>query len=159
VEASESPAEPAHDEVARPRIDAFFAADRAESLNGKLYVMGGGFDWLAVPEFPAANVVFWFAAILRVPWGDTNRRLAISGRAYTEDREDLNWRLDGQIEAGRPAGRRGGDMILPVSGPVGVSLREAGRVIVTLSFAGDEKSFSIDVRRAQPQPPGQPPAA
>jgi hypothetical protein len=123
--------------------------------------MGGGFDQMWVPQFPAENVTFWFAAILRVPWGDTNRRFPVSGRICTEDREELGWRLDGQLEAGRPPGRRAGDVVLPVAGPIGFTLQAAGRVIATLTFADDERSFSVDISR-QPSlqtPPAVPPAA
>jgi hypothetical protein len=133
-------------EFPRPRIDSFFTADRAESLNGKLYVMGGGFDQLWAPEFPH-TLTFWMGAILRVPWADTNRRFPIVGSATTVDGEDLGFRMEGQFEAGRPAGARVGDVMATLAGPVQIEVEEELDFNLTLRFAEDERSLPLRVRQ------------
>ena len=136
-----------------PRIDSFMAADYAASINGKLYVMGGGFDTIFAAAFPY-SALFHFAGLLRVPWNDTNRRLALEGRAETVDGEDLGWRLDGELEAGRPPGQRGGDTVVVVAGPVGFTVEEPLGFVLKLRFAGDERAIAL---RVAPPPVGMPP--
>jgi hypothetical protein len=129
---------------AAPRIDSFMAADWAEAVNGKLYLMGGGFDTLYAPAFPFSPR-FAFATVLKVPWGDTNRRLAIEGFAETADGAELNWRMGGELEAGRPPGKRGGDVTVVLAGPVQFQVDEPTDFILRMKFAGDERTISLSV--------------
>src|SRR6266540_873807 len=101
----------------QPHIGSFIQADFAEAVNGKLYLMGGGFDTVWAPHFPW-DVRFFFGAIVFVPWKDTNRRLPVEGRVVSSDGEDLGWNLDGELEAGRAPGQRGGRSSLVIAGPV-----------------------------------------
>jgi hypothetical protein len=117
-------------------------ADNAEAINGKLYVMGGGFDTMAVAAFPA-DIHFWFATILLVPWKDTNRRLPIAGSVETMDGDDLGWKLEGELESGRAPGRRGGETTIALAGPVGFHADEPMTVVVKLNFAGDQRSVPL----------------
>lgn len=135
-------------------------ADHAEAINGKLYVMGGGFDTMAVATFPA-DVRFWFATTFLVPWNDTNRRFPIAGSVETVDGEDLGWKLEGELEAGRPAGRRGGETTVVLAGPVGFHVDEPLTVVVKLKFAGDERSVPVTLVPPPTLAPGaqMPPAA
>ena len=128
----------------RPRIDSFVAADWAEAINGKLYLMGGGFDTLWAPTFPFAPR-FAFGAILRVPWNDTNRKLPIEGFVETADGEELDWRLGGELEAGRPAGKRGGDVTVVIAGPVQFQVEEPTGFVLKLRFAGEERAIALAV--------------
>lgn len=143
----------------RPRIDSFVAADWAEAINGKLYLMGGGFDTLCAPTFPFAPR-FAFGAVLRVPWNDTNRKLPIEGVVETTDGEDLGWRMGGELEAGRPPGKRGGDVTVVIAGPVQFQVEEPTGFVLKLRFAGQERSIALAVSAPPFQivPPGaQPP--
>lgn len=143
-----------------PRIDSFVAADWAEAINGKLYLMGGGFDTLWAPTFPFIPR-FAFGAILRVPWTDTNRRFPIEGVVESVDGDELGWRMGGELEAGRPAGKRGGDVTVVIAGPVQFEVSEPTSLVLRLRFAGDERAIGLSV--AQPPfqlvPPGGPEAS
>src|SRR5690348_12556936 len=55
----------------QPTIDFLILADRAEALNGKLYMMGGGWDVLAPPK-AGEPVSFSVALGILVPWLATN---------------------------------------------------------------------------------------
>jgi len=142
----------------QPHIGSFIQADFAEAINGKLYLMGGGFETVWAPQFPA-DIRFFFGAILFVPWKDTNRRLPVEGTVISSDGEDLGWTLSGELEAGRAPGQRGGRSSLVIAGPVGFRVEEPLKFAVKLRFASDERSIPLSV---QPLPfqlgaPQQPP--
>ncbi len=91
--------------------------DFAEALNGKLYIMGGGWTRLtlaprAPSEQPKATMAL--AVILQVPWVRTNERLRVRLRLVTEDgqpcldADDLPVQVDAEVEIGRPLGIRQG---------------------------------------------------
>lgn len=137
----------ADDVVERPRIDSFVAADWAEAINGKLYLMGGGFDTLYAANFPT-TFRFAIGAVLRIPWHDTNRRLPLAGHAETADGGDeLGWKLEGEFEAGRPAGRRGGDVMAVIATPVQFDIAEPTELVMILRFGDDERRLGIHATR------------
>lgn len=146
----------------QPRIDSLLVADHAEAINGKLYVMGGGFDTLWAPEFPHV-VRFSFAALFKVPWNDTNRRLPVKGWAVrADDGTDLGWQMQGELEAGRAPGSRGGDAQVMVAGPVTFEVTEPLEFVLNVEFAADRREVPLRVAeppfatgriRAQPDPP------
>lgn len=143
----------------KPRIDSFMVADWAEAINGKLYVMGAGFDTVFAPQFPWP-VRFSIGAILVVPWKDTNRRFPIQGLVETSDGEELDWKLAGEVEAGRAAGKRGGDVRIVVAGPVAFQVEEPLNFVLKLRFASDERSLALQITPPPfpgVQMPGQPP--
>jgi hypothetical protein len=138
----------------RPRIDSFMVADHAEAINGKLYIMGGGFDTIGAPGFPHF-VRFSMAAVLRVPWHDTNRRLGIE--AWTEDveRNRFGWQMQGEVEAGRAPGARGDDVAVTIAGPVAFQIDEPMPFVLRLNFSGDERPLALRVVSVTPGvPPG-----
>ena len=142
-----------------PRIDSFFAADHAEAINGKLYAMGAGFDTMWAPQLPW-GVRFFLGAILVVPWKDTNRRFPIAGSVETFDGDPLGWQMQGEIEAGRAAGKRGGDVQAVVAAPVQFELNEYIGFVLKLRFAGDERKIALQLQAppfplAIPQAPPQ----
>lgn len=133
-----------------PRIDSLLVADHAEAVNGKLYVMGGGFDTVFAPQFPMA-VRFSFAALLKVPWNDTNRRLPIKGWvARADDDEDLGWKLEGELEAGRAPGNRGQDAQIMVAGPIGFEVSEPTEIVFNMTFANDHRAIPLRVAPIAP---------
>jgi hypothetical protein len=97
----------------------FVLCDFAEVLNGKLYIMGGGFNQvIANVPFPVALAVLW-----NVPWDQANRQHALEISLVTEDGDAVNdaegnpIRIQGSIEVGRPAGMKRGD---PIAAPLAV---------------------------------------
>ena len=131
--------------IQQPRIESFMAADAAEAVNGKLYLMGGNIDTVFAPTFPAL-IRFSFAAILRVPWGDTNRRFPVEGRIASFDGDEMGWELRGEIEAGRPAGARvGGEISISLAAPVQFEASAAVDFTLSLTFAGDQRGIPMRV--------------
>ncbi|WP_376784124.1 DUF6941 family protein [Leifsonia aquatica] len=62
-----------------------FLADSAESVNGKLYVLGAGWDQLVVSALPAVQQRVAVGVLLQVGWNDTDVEHAVTLRLETED--------------------------------------------------------------------------
>ena len=84
--------------------------DYAQTFDGKLYIMGGG--WNRIPANAPISVAV--AVLLHVPWDQTNRPTTVIVTLVNEDgqavmaTEDQPLRMGGQLEVGRPAGSRAG---------------------------------------------------
>ena len=84
-----------------PYVDFVIVADRAEAVNGKLYMMGGGWDRLSVADF-AQPVQFHIALGVVVPWTATNNQHPVQVELQNEDGATLEPRLEVGILVGRP---------------------------------------------------------
>jgi hypothetical protein len=84
-------------------------ADSAEAVNGKLYVLGGGWSVQSTP-----GVVRMALAIkIDVPWTEANRQIPIHARLLSEDGvhvsvDERPVEVLGEIEVGRPPGVKPG---------------------------------------------------
>ena len=117
-------------------------ADSAQAVGGKLYILGGGFNHLAVPDFPAAHA-FDVAIIVDVPWDHTNRPYEVAIELVDADGQSLGYRAEATLETGRPAGARPGtSFALPLAIPVNVEFPVPGRYVIRGEVNGQE------VRRA-----------
>jgi hypothetical protein len=77
--------------------------DHSESLNGKLYAMGGGWNMLRFPELPQ-EWGFAIALGIDVSWDETNRRQSLQLRIEDPDGEILGDEFSMDLETGRPPG-------------------------------------------------------
>lgn len=97
------------------QVPAFFLADHAEAVRGKLYVTGGCWNTLTVSDFPAKHGHMSLAVALNVPWHETNVEHAMRIELLDEDGHPVaGAHIEGNFEVGRPAGVRPGDDILNV---------------------------------------------
>lgn len=76
-------------------------ADHAEIVNGKLYLMGGGWDRFHAREAPL-NLPMAVAAGFRIGWEETNVRHTVTITIEDDDGKELA-RVNGTIQVGRPA--------------------------------------------------------
>jgi uncharacterized protein DUF6941 len=134
-----------------PSVDALLIADFAQAIEGKLYVMGGGFNQLLLADFGLPGR-FYFGAILHIPWEDSNRRIPIEGFLQTVDGERLEgFRLHGDIQTGRAAEATPGTAsVVAIAGPVEFSVAGPGDLQFLLRFGGDQRSQRFSVRQAGP---------
>jgi hypothetical protein len=83
--------------------------DWAESLNGKLYVHGGG--WTRI--IAGAPVPMAIAGLIHVPYSHTNEARSVTVRVLTEDGEGFpegnNIEFTLPFEVGRPPGMKKGE--------------------------------------------------
>jgi hypothetical protein len=94
-------------------IDFLLTADFAEVVQGKVYVMGAGWDKFAPPAYPAVMRI-GLAAGIRVPYLESNVPHHLSVTLRSGDGVDL-FRIDGDLETGRPAGSRGESILVPLA--------------------------------------------
>ena len=85
----------------RPEIEFAILADRAEGLNGKLYMMGGGWDQFNVSDF-RQPLQFGLAIGLLVPWHQTNEPLPLSVIFEHEDGNQVMPPFQVNVQTGRP---------------------------------------------------------
>lgn len=94
-------------------IDFLLTADFAEVVQGKVYIMGAGWDKFAPPSYPAVMRI-GIAAGIRVPYLEANVPHHLSVILRSGDGEDL-FKIEGNLETGRPAGSRGESVLVPLA--------------------------------------------
>lgn len=92
--------------------------DFAEAINGKLYVMGGGWDQIQGPNPVNCAVAVQF----KVPWTQTNQKHRLAIKLLADDGPYVapngqHVGIDGEFEVGRPPGHTPGD---PLSNTIAV---------------------------------------
>jgi hypothetical protein len=93
----------------RITLDYLLVADGAQVVGGKLYLLGGGWDRLMVPQLPGPPPVPIAVALgINVPWSLTNRKLSFSVDVLDSDGGEVAQLAGGQFEVGRPPGLRAG---------------------------------------------------
>lgn len=94
------------------KLTAFFCADHAEAVNGKLYVTGGCWNTLNVGSVPTNYPHLSLCIALDVPWEQSDDRHSFEVRLVDADGRDmLPQAFGGQIDARRPPDLRPGDMV------------------------------------------------
>ncbi len=82
-------------------VDFLQLADRAEVLDGKLYMMGGAWDRLHISDIEAP-VAFSIAIGILVPWGLTNEPHHLRVRLEDEDGNPIHPDAESTLTMGRP---------------------------------------------------------
>ncbi len=90
-----------------PEIDFLILADRAEAVNGKLYVMGGAWETTYVQDIKQP-VPISFAVGVLVPWNATNHDYDLEIRIENPDAREV-FRMSAHFNQGRPPTVRPGD--------------------------------------------------
>src|SRR5215831_5594051 len=115
-------------------LDFLLVADRAEAVNGKLYVLGGGWDRITLPQFPSpAN--FDVAVGVLVGYTETNERHQFQLTLEDDDNQVVLGPISGQFELGRPAGLKPAEaqrFMVAVRGPFPLPHAGAYHWVVTL---------------------------
>ena len=82
-------------------IDFLLLADRAEVLNGKLYMMGGAWDRRQIRDI-AAPVPLTIVTSVLVPWNLTNEPHRLRIRIEDEDGSPVPPEVEATVNVGRP---------------------------------------------------------
>lgn len=126
-------------------IDYLLLAEHAEVAGNKLYLMGGGWDTMNVPDAPA-NVRVIAVAGVRVDWDETNVAIPLVVRVDDDDAQEV-FRLDGQMNVGRPPQLlAGSSQLSQMTFALQLQLKELGGYRVTLIVG----SGAREVRRSVP---------
>lgn len=78
-------------------------ADHAEAVNGKLYMTGGGWNVLRLPELPH-EWAFHIALGIDIGWHETNATHELQVGIHDPDGVELGEGLTASFETGRPPG-------------------------------------------------------
>jgi uncharacterized protein DUF6941 len=131
-------------------------ADYARVSDGKLDVIGGGWSIInAVGPFGC-----FVAALFQIPWDQTNTKhkfrfdlLDADGNGVPAAGGEDSVYVEGEFEAGRPAGLTAGTPVdLPLVVPFGPLVLDAGRYEIRLTINGETKDYwnvAFSVRTAQ----------
>lgn len=112
-------------------------ADHVETLNNKLYLMGGGWETLTVNALPAQHTLA-IAVAFSVPWNETNQKHDIQIELADQDGNSLV-KIDGQIEVGRPPGiPLGRAQRVQMGVNVGLVFEHVGGYVITTRVEGQE---------------------
>jgi hypothetical protein len=107
---------------ARPEIEFVILAERVEILNGKLYMMGGGYDRLVLERPPPQTMSVTFAVGLLMPWEASGREHHLQFAVLDEAGNTVAASDRLILNINRPAGLGEGDsqrvMLAPLGGPV-----------------------------------------
>lgn len=137
-------------------VDFMILADGAQAVGGKLYMLGGGWTHVFVPQFPGPPIApFAIALGLTVPYHLTNRRFSFALELTDADGMRVGDLLAGELEQGRPPGLRAG-----TSQPILIAVNarpefpQAGRYTFNASIDGQPmKSIAFEaVEQMQQQP-------
>lgn len=72
-------------EAVDPFVEFAFLADAVQALQGKLYVLGGGWDTLFVSSFPVRHPTLAIGIRLRIPWSRAGETVRIGVDLQDED--------------------------------------------------------------------------
>lgn len=126
-------------------VDFLMLADRAEAVNGKLYVMGGAWDRQFVQDF-AQPIWLSLAIGILVPWNATNQQHNLQVTIEDFDGRPLSFSLQAGFTAGRAATATPGEVqrvimalpmvpqILPGPGKYTVKAAINGTLMKTVEF-------------------------
>lgn len=138
-------------------------ADRAEAVNGKLYMVGGGWDRMGMTSIPGP-ADFDVAVGVLVGYNETNSPHKIDLVLEDEDNKPVLGPITAQFELGRPAGMKLGQtqrFQLVLRGPFPLPKPGSFHWVVVLD--GERKTrtqFWVDqVVLPQLAPPPQAPSA
>jgi hypothetical protein len=137
------------------KIAFLILTDYAESLNGKLYTLGAGWNVLRFPELPQ-EWRFTVGLGIDVAWDETNTRHAIQVAVQDPDGTELGDELSMEFEAGRPPGLQAGqDQRMVIALNVGASFESAGPHAVVVRSGDEELERSRFYVVQVPQDPNQ----
>lgn len=113
-------------------------ADHSESVNGKLYMNGGGWNVLRLPELPH-DWGFHIALGVDVGWDETNKRHSLRLNIQDPDGNELNEGFEAEFETGRPPGMPpGADQRLVMSIGTAATFSTAGPHAAVVEVNGEE---------------------
>ena len=123
--------------IDQAEIDFLMLADWAETINGKLYIQGGGWDRKVV--VPGQPMEFAIVASIVIPWNATNRPHGFSIAIESEDGTPVAPPLSGSTTVGRPPNARPGQAFrTQVAVKVGgVKLPALGTYRIVMTLNGD----------------------
>ena len=140
-------------------VDFLLLADKSEILNGKLYMMGGGWDRRYISDLSAPVAITMVLGVL-VPWNLTNEKHSILIGLEDEDGNSLPPSVSAEITVGRPPEATRGQTFRAMASLSGQwTLPHLGTYSIVVLLEGEEiKRTLFYAVPAAPKPAGTPQA-
>ena len=134
-----------------PEFDFLILADRAEAINGKLYMMGGAWDAIGLRAL--GDVAAFTAAVgIVVPWHATNMEHHVTLRLEDADVKTLTSTCVG-FATGRPATLPdGARQRVTFALPLNIVFPTPGTYVVVCTVGVQEKRVAFQVHIHPPAP-------
>ena len=108
-------------------------ADRAEVVNGKLYLMGGAWDRIQPPTFPH-RMILGIALGVRIPFAHTDDQHTVAVEMQQDEQRLVGF--EAKLTTGRPPGMAGMDMLVPMAFNIPVAIPAEGQVVLRAAVDG-----------------------
>jgi len=122
------------------RVLAFFAADHAQAVGGKVYVNGGFWNRLRFPTYPAIVPSLALVAVVEVPYRAYHQDHSFHLGMVDADGNVLPLNATGDFRVGAEPDMRVGDpTLMPIAIPItGLKIDKPGDYAFTFSIDGAE---------------------
>ena len=126
-------------------IEWLIIADAAQVVGGKLYLIGGGYDLVTLPNGPPAPHNMAVAVAFTVPWNDTNVKHHFQLEILDGDGNKI-FGSDGQFEVGRAPGiLPGQDQRTQLAMNIGWRVEKLGSYEAVARVMNSERRFPFRV--------------
>ncbi len=132
-----------------PEVDYLLVADRAEVVNGKLYLMGGSWDRIQPPQFPH-RMMLGIALGVRIPFAFTDAQHTVAIELMHDDTRMIGF--EAKLSTGRPPGMAGMDMLVPMAFNIPIAIPGEGQVTLRAAidqYPGRRHEIKVIQRPAQ----------
>lgn len=128
-------------------------SDHAEIVNGKLYLMGGGWDTYYAREVPT-QIRVAVAVGISIEWDETNETIPVHVYVEDDDAQQLA-RIQGTMQVGRPPNLRPGSRQLSqLAANLNLNVKQHGGFRVrTVAGEGERQKESSIAFRVVERPP------
>jgi hypothetical protein len=136
-------------------VEFLILADAVQAVNGKLYMLGGGWTTLHAATIPTTHPL-GIALAFRVPWKETNEVHRLEIKIMDADGAPIIPPMQAELEMGRPPGLRGADQTAVIAVNAAVQFTKTGSYVVQVAIEGQvAKAVAFDVVPVQPGPPSR----
>lgn len=135
-----------------PEVDYLLVADRAEVVNGKLYLMGGSWDRIQPQNFPH-RMMLGIALGVRIPFAYTDDQHTVAIELLHGETRMIGF--EAKLATGRPPGMAGMDMLVPMAFNIPIAIPDEGQVALKAVIDGQHgRRHDVKVIK-RPQGQGQ----
>jgi hypothetical protein len=132
-----------------PEIDYLLVADRAEVVNGKLYLMGGSWDRISPQQFPH-RMMLGISLGVRIPFAYTDDQHTVAIELLHDDTRMIGF--EAKLATGRAPGMAGMDMLVPMAFNIPIAIPGEGQVTLRAAIDGhSSRRHEIKVTQRPPQ--------
>jgi hypothetical protein len=116
-----------------PEVDYLLVADRAEVVNGKLYLMGGSWDRVQPQQFPH-RMMLGIALGVRIPFAYTDDQHTVAIELLHGETRMIGF--EAKLATGRPPGMAGMDMLVPMAFNIPIAIPGEGQIALKAVIDG-----------------------